>query len=89
MANSNGIGAQGGANEEHPLLGGPKPPKKSLWKRAKGTMLVDITRDWADVALLSCYIITGLLDSSSNSIWGSFVSMQTGLLGSISPHPAG
>ena len=38
----------------------------------------DISKSWADVALLGCYIITGLLDSSSVFIWGSFVSMQTG-----------
>ena len=41
-------------------------------------MAVNVNRDWADVVLLLCYIITGLLDSSSISIWGSFVSMQTG-----------
>lgn len=40
---------------------------------------VDISKSWADIALLGCYIITGLLDSSSVFIWGSFVSMQTGL----------
>lgn len=38
----------------------------------------EIRRDWTDAVLLLCYIITGLLDSASNSIWGSFVSMQTG-----------
>lgn len=38
----------------------------------------DISKSWADIALLGCYIITGLLDSSSVFIWGSFVSMQTG-----------
>lgn len=41
-------------------------------------MVVNVNRDWADVVLLLCYMITGLLDSSSISIWGSFVSMQTG-----------
>ena len=38
----------------------------------------DVSKSWADIALLGCYIITGLLDSSSVFIWGSFVSMQTG-----------
>lgn len=41
-------------------------------------MMVNVHRDWADVVLLMCYIITGLLDSASISTWGSFVSMQTG-----------
>ncbi|KAK4216439.1 DUF1275 domain protein [Rhypophila decipiens] len=58
--------------EQQPLLRKPNRPWR--WSR----MLVDVNRDWADVVLLLCYIITGLLDSSSISIWGSFVSMQTG-----------
>ncbi|KAK6220961.1 hypothetical protein QIS74_04953 [Colletotrichum tabaci] len=64
------------ADEEQPLLGaaGGKPASKSLRKK----LTTDVTRDWADLVLLTCYIITGLLDSSSISIWGSFVSMQTG-----------
>jgi len=41
-------------------------------------LTVDVSRDWADVILVLCYFITGMLDSSSISVWGSFVSMQTG-----------
>lgn len=41
-------------------------------------MAADVSRGWADLVLLVCYVITGLLDSSAISIWGSFVSMQTG-----------
>jgi hypothetical protein len=41
-------------------------------------MTVNVTKSWGDIALLGCYIITGLLDSSSVMAWGSFVSMQTG-----------
>ncbi|KAI8195228.1 hypothetical protein KHU50_011023 [Colletotrichum sp. SAR 10_65] len=65
------------ADEEQPLLGGgssSRKPTKSLRKK----LTTDVQRDWADLVLLACYIITGLLDSSSISIWGSFVSMQTG-----------
>ncbi|TDZ30797.1 hypothetical protein C8035_v002421 [Colletotrichum spinosum] len=62
------------ADEEQPLLGSSKPPSKSLRRK----LTTDVQRDWADLVLLACYIITGLLDSSSISIWGSFVSMQTG-----------
>lgn len=39
---------------------------------------VNVNKKWGDLALLGCYIITGLLDSASVFIWGSFVSMQTG-----------
>jgi uncharacterized membrane protein YoaK (UPF0700 family) len=54
-------------------------------------MMVNVHRDWADLVLLMCYIITGLLDSASISTWGSFVSMQTGNtvyigLGLAAPH---
>ncbi len=41
-------------------------------------MTADVRRKRADVVLLLCYVITGLLDSASISAWGSFVSMQTG-----------
>ncbi|KAI1503194.1 hypothetical protein F5X99DRAFT_376145 [Biscogniauxia marginata] len=96
MASSNGYGAfntsgQGYSpgshgDEEQPLLG--SQPSKSSWRR---NMSVDIRRDWADLVLLACYIITGLLDSASISTWGSFVSMQTGNtvyigLGLAAPH---
>ncbi|USW59438.1 hypothetical protein Slin15195_G127570 [Septoria linicola] len=37
-----------------------------------------VSKDWADLLLLACYVITGLLDSSSVYTFGSFVSMQTG-----------
>lgn len=41
-------------------------------------MSQEISKEHCDLLLLVCYIITGLLDSSSILIWGSFVSMQTG-----------
>ncbi|KAM5355314.1 hypothetical protein ACJ41O_001960 [Fusarium nematophilum] len=63
-------------DEETPLLGQPlpKPRKTSLRKR----MVDDLCSSWTDVVLLACYIVTGLLDSSSIQVWGTFVSMQTG-----------
>ncbi|KAI5921610.1 hypothetical protein F4810DRAFT_677831 [Camillea tinctor] len=66
-------GSRSGGVEEQPLL---RPePLRSSWRK---NLSVDIRRDWADLVLLACYIITGLLDSASISTWGSFVSMQTG-----------
>ncbi|KAI0485140.1 hypothetical protein GGR56DRAFT_60671 [Xylariaceae sp. FL0804] len=61
-------------DEEQPLLGGRRPSKAG-WSR---TLTSNVSRDWADLVLLACYIITGLLDSAATSTWGSFVSMQTG-----------
>ncbi|CRK35525.1 hypothetical protein BN1723_014989 [Verticillium longisporum] len=50
-----------GQNEQQPLLGGLPAKKSSLKKRLAG----DVQRDWADLVLLACYIITGLLDSNT------------------------
>ena len=66
--------ARDGDHEQQALLGENGAASGSLRKR----LMVDVARDWADVVLLLCYITTGLLDSSSISAWGSFVSMQTG-----------
>ena len=61
-------------DEETPLLGNA-PQKRSSWMRQ---MQKDVTISWADAVLLTCYVVTGLLDSSSIQVWGTFVSMQTG-----------
>lgn len=69
------------SDEEQPLLNGVSTPRgnsKSLTSRLRKAAAADVKRDWADVVLIFCYIITGLLDSSAISDWGSFVSMQTG-----------
>jgi hypothetical protein len=68
-----------GPDEESPLLGqnGGKSELSSV-QRLGRHMCCDVNRNWADLVLLFCYIITGLLDSSAVFIWGSFVSMQTG-----------
>ena len=65
-------------DEETSALLGNKPTDKSIGKRLRRHMTVNVSNAWGDIALLSCYIITGLLDSSSVFIWGSFLSMQTG-----------
>jgi uncharacterized membrane protein YoaK (UPF0700 family) len=41
-------------------------------------MRVNVNTRWADLPLLLCYFITGLLDAASVTSWGSFASMQTG-----------
>ena len=52
--------------------------KNTFVSRCTEHLTVNVTKSWGDVALLGCYLITGLLDSSSIMVWGSFVSMQTG-----------
>lgn len=78
------------SDEEQPLLNGVSPPRgnsKSLTSRLRKAAIADVKRDWADVVLIFCYIITGLLDSSAISDWGSFVSMQTGMLSTRTDPP--
>ncbi|KAF4444184.1 hypothetical protein F53441_11243 [Fusarium austroafricanum] len=69
----NGIAA---TSDETQALLAPKPGSTRSWLRKR--LGSDVRRDWADVMLLACYIITGILDSASISTWGAFVSMQTG-----------
>ncbi|KAI6878220.1 hypothetical protein KC360_g8737 [Hortaea werneckii] len=63
--------------ERATLLGKPDRGQSTMI-RARNHFDVNLNKKWGDLALLLCYIITGLLDSSSVQVWGSFVSMQTG-----------
>ncbi|KAI9172192.1 hypothetical protein HJFPF1_01685 [Paramyrothecium foliicola] len=74
VAGRNGNLAQ--ADVEQPLLRKPEPPSSiaAIMKNLRA----EVSRDWADLVLLLCYVVTGLLDSSSIQAWGAFVSMQTG-----------
>ncbi|KYK57451.1 hypothetical protein DCS_04460 [Drechmeria coniospora] len=64
------------ANEAEPLLGRSRP--RSVAGGWHKRMTADISRSRADLVLLLCYVVTGLLDSASVQVWGAFVSMQTG-----------
>jgi len=64
------------SSEQHPLLA--KPPRPAWIDRVRKHMTQNVDKRWADLILLLCYTVTGLLDSSAVFIWGSFVSMQTG-----------
>lgn len=78
MAGSTPRGASPrGVDEETPLLG--RTAKNSESWRLSWHFKQDVSRNWADAVLLFGYIVTGLLDSSAVFIWGSFVSMQTGV----------
>jgi uncharacterized membrane protein YoaK (UPF0700 family) len=63
------------SSETSPLLS--KTPQ-TLRHQLHSHLTKPVSRSWADLLLLTCYFITGLLDSSAVFIWGSFVSMQTG-----------
>ena len=85
MGNGFRFSANGGGgcpDEESPLLG--KSPPRSMLSRFRKSMNDQVSRSWADLVLLLCYVVTGLLDSSSTQVWGTFVSMQTGLVNPFS-----
>ncbi|KAF2826539.1 hypothetical protein CC86DRAFT_370499 [Ophiobolus disseminans] len=65
------------SHEQTPLLGRPSG-KHSAPSQLRRHLAADVSKNWADLVLLFCYLITGLLDSAAVFIWGSFVSMQTG-----------
>ncbi|KAF2838118.1 hypothetical protein M501DRAFT_1011763 [Patellaria atrata CBS 101060] len=71
------LGEDEATNEGSPLLH-TNPQKGNRRDKLQQHMNAHVSRAWADMALLGCYVITGLLDSSAISIWGAFVSMQTG-----------
>ncbi|KAK5126472.1 hypothetical protein LTR85_010708 [Meristemomyces frigidus] len=75
---SNGNGLLDAGDQERAALLGESDGKDRSLSRVRNHMTEDISKSWGDVALLVCYIITGLLDSSSVQAWGSFASMQTG-----------
>ncbi|KAI2609824.1 uncharacterized protein GGS25DRAFT_236119 [Hypoxylon fragiforme] len=95
-SNGYGVVPNNPDEEQQPLLGTSGGGSSGCGQtrvlaRWKQRMMTDVRRDWADLVLLACYIITGLLDSASISTWGSFVSMQTGNtvyfgLGLAAPH---
>lgn len=67
-----------GDGESTPLLNNSSKSRTTAFKRLQKHLKTDIDNAHADLLLLVCYIITGILDSSSILVWGSFVSMQTG-----------
>lgn len=73
-----GSRASNGADPENqPLLRKPASSGSGL-ARFRKSMGSEVSRSWADLVLLFCYVVTGLLDSASTQVWGAFVSMQTG-----------
>lgn len=78
------------------MEGGSHPARRRepWWPRSqtelnqmlKGYLTADVTTNHADVLLLSCCFISGMVDSTIYHAYGTFVSMQTGLFGAFPPH---
>ncbi|KAF4974372.1 hypothetical protein FZEAL_8704 [Fusarium zealandicum] len=73
LLSGQGAGRNGVRDEETPLLG-----QRPLKRTRRNRMTDKLGSSWTDAVLLACYIVTGLLDSASIQVWGTFVSMQTG-----------
>ncbi|KAK3991239.1 hypothetical protein QBC44DRAFT_368282 [Cladorrhinum sp. PSN332] len=84
MTRSSRLGSIREEEEQEHLLGHHQmgsqqvQQKSSRLERWHKHFTTDVNREWGDCVLILCYLITGLLDSASISVWGSFVSMQTG-----------
>ena len=68
----------------------PSPHPSSLY-RFRCYLFAEVTTSHADILLLSCCLISGLVDSTIYNAYGTFVSMQTGNtiflgLGGATPH---
>ncbi|RMY46974.1 hypothetical protein D0865_08947 [Hortaea werneckii] len=61
--------------ERATLLGKPDRGQSTVI-RVRNHFDVNLSKKWGDLALLLCYIITGLLDSSSVQVWGSFADKE-------------
>ena len=59
--------------------------EKEPWgaKRWEKYLVAEVTTSHADILLLSCSFISGLVDGTIYNAYGTFVSMQTGELKSI------
>ena len=49
-----------------------------LTQKLRGHFTAEVTTDHADILLLSCCVISGMVDSTIYHAYGTFVSMQTG-----------
>jgi uncharacterized membrane protein YoaK (UPF0700 family) len=78
LGHSNNNTTSDEGNDRQPLLQRKPQQLRSMPARIIRNLRAEVSRDWADLVLLLCYIVTGLLDSSSIQAWGAFVSMQTG-----------
>ncbi|RDW68200.1 hypothetical protein BP5796_08857 [Coleophoma crateriformis] len=46
--------------------------------RIRKHMESNVSKEWADLLLIVCFYISGLIDSVAFNVWSCFVSMQTG-----------
>lgn len=62
--------------ESTPLLGRQSSPPSM--QQALEYLSIPVSLDHADLPLLVCCYVTGLIDASAFNAWGIFMGMQTG-----------
>ena len=65
---------------ESPTLSRPLKREVTVARKLKGHFSNEVTTVHADILLLSCCLISGLVDSTVYQAYGTFVSMQTVLI---------
>lgn len=77
----------------HTMMDAQKPPpeQSTSVERLQKHLITEVTTNHADILLLTCCLISGLVDSTIYNAYGTFVSMQTGNtiflgLGGSTPH---
>ena len=66
---------------ESPRLKDQKPTKRKrpgFITRLRGHLNEDVSTSHADILMLTCCLVSGLVDSTIYNAYGTFVSMQTG-----------
>jgi hypothetical protein len=54
----------------------PPPNATGSWQRTKAYLTADVSTRWADLVLMVCFFISGLVDSGAYNAYSCFVSMQ-------------
>ena len=67
--------ASTGSNDDKALSQAAEP-QPSRWKQHFTT---DVDPVWADLLLILCFFISGIVDSVAFDVWACFASMQTGM----------
>ncbi|KAK3680105.1 hypothetical protein LTR78_000482 [Recurvomyces mirabilis] len=70
-AHENTFDTDGADPEKHPM-----PARTSFFSRRN--ILGPVTKDYGDLPLLACCLVTGMVDAASFRNWGMFIGMQTG-----------
>lgn len=64
------------------------PRQAGVLRRLRAHLAEEVSTSHADILMLTCCLISGFVDSTIYNAYGTFVSMQTGMLSSITYRPS-